>query len=147
MNQAIGDIFRNTGSFEKAKNYYQEAMENAIELQDKHCEGTTYLNLASVFSKELDYEMARKWYEKALYIFGTEHIDHDLKEKAFIGLGTTWPNLGNTQAAAASIESARKLAMEKSDKGNISEYKIKKINKINAHAKLLYSDLFRRVRN
>ena len=146
-NQAIGDIFRNTGSFEKAKNYYQEGMENAIELQDKHCEGTTYLNLASVFSKELDYGMARKWYEKALYIFGTEHVDHDLKEKAFIGLGTTWLNLGNTQAA--SIESARKLAMEKSDKGNISEYQIKKINKINkpTHAKLLYSDWFRRVRN
>ena len=116
-NQAIGNIFCNNGNFEKAKNYHQEALENAKELQDKHCEGTSYLDLASVFSKEFDYEMAKKWYEKALHVFETEHNDHILKEKALIGLGIAWFNLGKTKKATETIRRARKVAKDESDEG------------------------------
>ena len=116
-NQAMGNIFCSTGNFEKAKNYHQEALENATELQDKHCEGTSYLDLASVSSKEFDFEMAQKMYEKALYVFETEHYDHILKEKALIGLGIAWFNLGKTQKATETIRRARKVAKDESDKG------------------------------
>jgi tetratricopeptide (TPR) repeat protein len=117
-NKAIGNILCNTGNYEKAKKYYQEALENAIELRDKHCEGKSYLYLASVSSKDCEYEMAIKWYENVLDIFGTELNDHPLKEKALIGLGIAWFNLGNTQKATESIRNARKFAKEETVKGN-----------------------------
>ncbi len=117
-NQAIGNILCNISNYEKAKKYYQEALENAIELPDKHCEGTSYLDLASVSGKDCEHEMAIKRYEKVLDIFGTELNDHPLKEKALIGLGIAWFNLGNTQKATESIRSARKFAKEETDKGN-----------------------------
>jgi tetratricopeptide (TPR) repeat protein len=116
-NKDIGNILWNTGNLEEAINYHQQALKNAEELRDKHCEGTSYLDLASVCSKEFEYDMARRWYEKALYIFETEHIDPILKEKALVGLGMAWFNLGNSQKAAESIQSAREFAKEGTDKG------------------------------
>ncbi len=117
-NRAIGNIHCNINNYEKTKKYYHEALGNAMELRDKHCEGTTYLDLASVSGKESEHEMAIKWYEKAVDIFGTELNDHPLKEKALIGLGIAWLNLGNTQKATESIRSARRFAKEETNKGN-----------------------------
>ena len=63
--------------------------------------------------------MAQKWYEKALYVFESEHNDHILKEKALIGLGIAWFNLGKTQKATETIRKARKLfAKEETDEDN-----------------------------
>jgi hypothetical protein len=45
------------------------------------------------------------------------HIDPILKEKALVGLGMAWFNLGNSQKAAESIKSAREFAKEGTDKG------------------------------
>jgi tetratricopeptide (TPR) repeat protein len=115
-NQAIGNILWKTDHF-KAKNYYQQALENAKELSDKYCEGTSYLGLAAVGIKEYDYEMARKWYEKALVIFESKHIDHILKGKALAGLGIVWFNLGNDRKSIELFQKARKSANEKTDKG------------------------------
>ena len=117
-NQAIGNIFWNIGDFENAKIYYQGAFENAIELGDKHCEGTSYLNLASVSSKKFDYDTAQKGYENALLIFKTEKSDHIQMEKALIGLGIAWFNLGKTRKATELIQRAREINEEEADKDN-----------------------------
>ena len=116
-NQAIGNIYWNAGNFEEAKIYYQDALKNAMELGDKHCEGTAYLGLASAFSQEFNYEMAQKWYDRAFHIFETEPNHYVLKERALVGLGIAWFNLGNLQKATESIQRAQKLASE-NDKDN-----------------------------
>jgi tetratricopeptide (TPR) repeat protein len=117
-NQAIGNIFCNIGNFGKAMEYLQEALKMAVELRDKHCESTSCLNLASVCGKDCDYEMAIKWYRRALGILETEFSDHLLKEKVLTGLGIAWFNLGNTRKATKSIRKARKFAKEGTDRGN-----------------------------
>ena len=99
VNQAIGNIHCNISNYDEAKKYYQEALENAMELRDKQCEGTSYLDLALVSGEDCEHEMAIKWYEKVLDIFGTELNDHPLKEKALIGLEISKFNFGNTQKA------------------------------------------------
>ena len=119
-NQAIGDILWNTGNFEKAKHYYQDALENALELGDRHYEGTSYLGLASVSSKDLEYEKARNLYEKALHIFEAENNDPILKEKVLVGLGIAWLNLGNIQKATEYIGRAEQLTNE-SDKDSATD--------------------------
>jgi tetratricopeptide (TPR) repeat protein len=82
----------------------------AVELGDRHCEGTSCLNLATVCGKDCDYEMAIEWYENALYIVRTEVNDDILKEKALTGLE-------NTKKAIEEIQEAEKLA-KNSDTGN-----------------------------
>jgi tetratricopeptide (TPR) repeat protein len=129
-NKAVGNIFWNTDNVEKAKTYHEQALENAKKLHDKHCEGTSYLDLASVYSKEFDYEMARKLYERALCIFGIEHVDYILKEKALVGLGIAWFNLGNTQKATKSIQSAQEVAEAETHKGIFLANNIQNFNKI-----------------
>ena len=120
INQAIGNIFWNTGNFKKAKNYYQESLENAKEIGDKVCEGRSHLNLASVCSKEFDYQMARQKYEKALSIFRSEHLDNILKEKALVGLGIACFNLGHIQEAIEYIGEA--IPAKETEKGKLALY-------------------------
>jgi tetratricopeptide (TPR) repeat protein len=109
-NQAIGNIICNIGNYEKSKEYYQEAWTVAVELGDRHCEGISCLNLATVCGKDCDYEMAIEWYEKALYIVRTEVNDDILKDKALTGLG-------DTRKAIEEIQEAEKLAKD-SNTGN-----------------------------
>ena len=104
-NQAIGNIICNIGNYEKAKENYQKALTVAVELGDIHCEGTSFLNLATVCGKNCDHEMAIEWYENALYI-----DDDILKEKALTGLE-------DTKKAIEEIQEAEKLAKD-SDTGN-----------------------------
>ena len=111
-NLCLGNLYWNADNFEEAIIYYQEALKNALELGDKHCEGTAYLGLASAFSEEFNYQKAQEWYEKALHIFETEPNHYVLKEKALVGLGITWFNLGNRQKATELIQRARQLASE-----------------------------------
>ncbi|CAB3982706.1 tetratricopeptide repeat [Paramuricea clavata] len=56
--QAIGNILCNIGNYKRSKEYYQEALTIAVELDDRHCEGTSCFNLATVCGKDCDYEMA-----------------------------------------------------------------------------------------
>ncbi len=117
-NQAIGNILSNTGNV-KAKEYYEEAIDIALELSDKHCEATSCLNLASVCSKDCDYEVAKKWYEKVLNVLGTEPSDHVLREKALTSLRIVLFNLGDTEKAVESIQEARMFAKKGTETGTI----------------------------
>jgi tetratricopeptide (TPR) repeat protein len=115
-NKAIGKIFFGSDDFEQAKNYYRQSLVNAMELHDKHCEGTSCLDLASVASEESDYETGREWYEKALYI-GTEHDNQILKEKARTGLNIVNSILAKPRNATKRIESTQKVEKMETDKG------------------------------
>ena len=117
INQA--NICWNTGDFEQAKNYYTEALDNAMKLGDKDCEGTSYLGLASVASKESNYKTARKWYKKALDISETKPTDTILKKKALVGLGSACFNLGKIQKAIAYIEMAQQFAGRETEDGMV----------------------------
>ena len=120
INQANGNLYWNTGNLEKAKNYYQKASENAEDIGDKGCEATSYLGLASVASKEFNYEIAQTWYKKALDISETEPTDTILKEKALVGLGIACFNLGHIQEAIEYIRKARKLPAKETEKEGIN---------------------------
>ena len=117
INQA--NSFWNKGNFEKAKNSYKEALDYAMERGDKDCEGTSYLGLASVANKEFKYEIAQTWYQKALDISETEPTDTILKEKALVGLGIAWFNLGEIQKAIAYTEKARQFAGREPEEGMV----------------------------
>ena len=118
-NEAIGNILCNIRNYEEATKYYKEALENTMELPDKHCEGTTSLDMASDSSEDSEYEIPiDAGLEKAPAIFRTELNDHPPKEKALTGSGIPWFNFENTQKTTESIRSAQKFAKEETDKGN-----------------------------
>ncbi|CAB4020574.1 tetratricopeptide repeat 28-like [Paramuricea clavata] len=113
----LGDTFRELKQHEKAIKSYQTTLNISGELQDKEIQvvaiqrlGKLYLTLASICSKDCDYEKAIKWYEKALNIFGKEPIDYLLQEMALTGLGVAYFNLGDTEKAMESIHQAQKFA-------------------------------------
>ena len=112
--------------YQKAKEYHQTANEIATEIGEKHGEGTGYLDLATVYSKECGYETAVEWYEKALGIFEVEANNDLLKEKALTDLGIAQFNLGNIKKATELFQSVRELANEGSSKGNYFHIKIKR---------------------
>ena len=116
--QATGNIHRNTGDYQKAKEYYEKALKIAVERRDKHCEGTMCLQLTSVFSEDGDFKTAIEWYKKALDIFRTKPKDPLMHENALTGLGVAWLNLGDNKKATESIKEAQKIAKTKADKGN-----------------------------
>ncbi len=121
-NQAIGNIFCNIGIYENANKYYQEALTIAREQCDKHCQVASCLNLASVGSKDCDYEIAIEWYKKALNILGTYPFNHPLKENALTGMGVAWFNLGNTEKAVESIQGAQNITKKETCMGNYYNY-------------------------
>ena len=88
-----------------------------MELNDKHCEGISYFNLASVCCNDSDYEVARYWYEKALDISVTEPIDRPLHSKVLTAFGIALFNLGDTEKAIESIQEAQSFAEKKLDTG------------------------------
>jgi tetratricopeptide (TPR) repeat protein len=78
--------------------------------------------LASICSKDYDYEKAINWYEKAMDISGIEPIDRLLHEKALTGLGVAWLNLGNNEKAIESIDEVQQFAKMEADMGNHYNY-------------------------
>ena len=116
--QTIGNIHSDTGDYQKAKEYYEEALKIVVERRDKHCEGTMCLYLASVCSKDGDFKTAIEWYKKALDIFRTKSKDPLLHEKALTGLGVAWLHLGDNEKATESIKEAQKIAKTKPGTGN-----------------------------
>ena len=121
-NQAIGNILGNTGNHAKKKEYYEEATDTALEHGDKHCEATSCLNLASACIKDCDYEVAKKWYEKVLNILGTQPNNHLLREKALTGLGIALFSLGDTKEAIESIQKAKTIAKEETERGIVIKH-------------------------
>ena len=107
-NAAIGNILCNNGNNEKANECHKETLKIAKDVSDKHCEGKSYLHLASVCIKECDYKTAKEWYEKALVIFETEVNDDILKKRTLTGLAIALFNLGNSQKATECIGKAQK---------------------------------------
>ena len=119
----LGDTFQELKQHEEAIESYQMTLNISEELKDKEMQkvamqrlGKLYL-MASICYKDCDYEKAiewRKkaieWNEKTLDIFGTEHSDHLLHERALIGLGIDWFNLEYTEKAMESIHEAKNVA-------------------------------------
>ncbi|CAB4022095.1 tetratricopeptide repeat [Paramuricea clavata] len=118
----LGDIFQELKQHEKAIASYQTTLNISEELEDKemqvvsiHKLGTLYLTLASICSKDYNYEKAIKWYEKALDISRIEPIDRPMHEKALTGLGIAWLNLGNNEKAIESIDEVQQFAKMEAD--------------------------------
>ena len=125
----LGDIFQELKQHEKAIESYQTTLNIGDESKDKEMQvvviqrlGTLYLTLASVCSKDNDYEKAIKWYTKALDISEKKPIDRLLHEKALTGLGVAWLNLGNSEKAIESIHEVQQFAEMEADKGNHYDY-------------------------
>jgi tetratricopeptide (TPR) repeat protein len=125
----LGDIFQELKQHEKAIESYQTTLNIGDESKDKEMQvvviqrlGTLYLTLASVCSKDNDYEKAIKWYTKALDISEKKPIDRLLHEKALTGLGLAWLNLGNSEKAIESIHEVQQFAEMEADKGNHYDY-------------------------
>ncbi len=113
----LGDTFQELKQHEKAIEAYQTTLNISENLGDKEIQvvaiqrlGTLYFTLASVCSKDCNYETAIKWYESVLDIFGTEPVDYILHEKALTGLGVSWFNIGDTEKAMKFIHEAQKFA-------------------------------------
>ncbi|CAB4038492.1 tetratricopeptide repeat, partial [Paramuricea clavata] len=120
----LGNTFQQLKQEEKAIESYQQAINISKELKDKEMQmiakqrlGTSCLTLASVCSKDRDYETAVRWYKEALDAFGTEPNNCLLREKALTGLGVAWFNLGCTEKAIESIQDAQKCAIKEADTG------------------------------
>jgi tetratricopeptide (TPR) repeat protein len=126
----LGDNYQELKQHEEAIESYQKTLDISKELGDKEMQiiaiqrlGTLYLTLASVCSKECDYGQAVQWYKKVLDISGTERDEvHLLHEKALIGLGVAWLNLGDTEKAIEYIREAKRFAVKKADTGNHFNY-------------------------
>jgi tetratricopeptide (TPR) repeat protein len=125
----LGNTFQQLKQEEKAIESYQKAINISKELKDEEMQmiakqrlGISCLTLASVCSKDRDYETAVRWYEKALDVFGTKRNNRLLREKALTGLGVAWFNLGCTEKAIESIQKAQKFAKTETDTGMYFRY-------------------------
>jgi tetratricopeptide (TPR) repeat protein len=113
----LGDTFQKLKQHEKAIESYKTTLNISEATKDEEMQvvaiqglGTLYLTLASICSKEFDYEKAIEWHEKALDILGTEPCDHLLHEKVLTSLGVAWFNFGDTEKAMESIHEAQNVA-------------------------------------
>ena len=89
----LGGIFHELKLYEKAIISYQDSLNLTKNVEDKEMQlvatqtkGRMYLTLASVYSKDCDYEKAIECYEKVLNISGKEPIDDHLLKEAQNGL-------------------------------------------------------------
>ena len=115
---------------EEAIEFYQTALTTTKELEDKEMQatvvqklGTSYVDLASVCYEDFKYETATKLYENATNILETECNDVQY-EKALIGLGLAWSNLGDTEKAIEAIHKVQMLLKKKPDNalGNFDNF-------------------------
>lgn len=125
----LGNTFQQLKQEEKAIESYQKAINISKELKDEEMQmiakqrlGISCLTLASVCSKDRDYDTAVRWYEKALDVFGTKRNNCLLREKALAGLGVAWFNLGCTEKAIESIQKAQKFAKTETNTGMYFRY-------------------------
>ena len=107
----LGQSYQVDGRNEEAIKFYKKALETDDgDIKAKACQHLVclYLTLASVCSKDCDYDKAIKWYQKALEISETEPTHHILYEKALTGLGIAMFYVGDTETAIESIKKAQK---------------------------------------
>ena len=79
------------------------------------------LALASVHSRDCDYDNAIEWYQKALEISRTESTHNPLHEKALTGLGIATFYIGDTETAIESIQKAQSLSKKEVETGNFDQ--------------------------
>ena len=120
----LGDIFQEMEQYEKAIKSYQSAINIGKKLEEKEMQmvasqklGRLYSTLASVSSRDGDYNKATRCYQKSLNISGTEPIDDQMREQALIGLGEAWLNLQSNEEAMQSIEEPENAAKKEVDPG------------------------------
>ena len=113
---SLGDIFQEMEQYENAIKSYQNALNIGKKSEDEEMQivasqklGRLYLTLASISSKDGDYDKAKKCYQKALIISGTEPIDDQLGEQALIGLEEAWRNLRSKAKATHSSEEPKEV--------------------------------------
>ena len=61
-------MFFNVGEYDKAEEYYENALAIRIETQDRKGEATDYGNLGNVFLRLGKFAKAKKYFEKAIWL-------------------------------------------------------------------------------
>lgn len=113
----LGDIFQEMEQYEKAIKSHQSALNISKNLGDEEIQivaskklGKMYLSVASVSSKNGDYETATKYYQKAWVLCGTQPIDDQLREQALTGLAEASFNRQSNEEAMRSIDEPKNVA-------------------------------------
>jgi len=64
----VGNVFRSVGEYQKAKEYYENALVIRKEIGDRKGVGDDYGNLGAMYQLVGEYEKAKEYQEKALAI-------------------------------------------------------------------------------
>ena len=104
----VGQSYQVDGRNEEAIKLYETAVHIALETDDGDIKAKACQHLASVYSKDCDYDKAIEWYQKALEISETEPTHYIWYEKALTGLGIAMFYVGDTETAIESIKKAQK---------------------------------------
>ena len=63
----LGNLFYKVGDYDKAEEYYENALAIRIETQDRKGEATDHGNLGNVFLRLGKFPKAKKYFEKAIW--------------------------------------------------------------------------------
>ena len=120
----LDDIFQEIELYEKAIKSHESALNISKNLGNEGIQivaskklGKMYLSLASVSSKNGDYETATKYYQKAWVLCGTQPTDDQLREQVLIGLAEASFNRQSNEKAMRSIDEPKNAAKAGADQG------------------------------
>lgn len=101
----IGLINTHFGDSDEAENYYEKALNRAVETNDKLSEGITYDNFGLLYSERHDYPNAIEYFRKALDIFRQhQHKSHEIT--AINNITAVYINIGKYKEAHADLKIA-----------------------------------------
>ncbi len=113
----LGNIYNNLSQYEKARDYFEQALAIAREIKDRRGEGAALSGLGIASFNLGQYEKSLEYYDQAL------SLHREIKDRAFEGvtltsLGSTYVNLSQFEKARDHYEQALAVQREVRDKLN-----------------------------
>jgi tetratricopeptide (TPR) repeat protein len=111
----LGKVAAEQRQYEEARNYYQQALQIAIEFGDRYEQARTYHNLGNVAQGQQQYKEAHDYYQKALQLF-IEFDDYPSQATTYYQLGSIAQEEQQSKEAHDYCQKALQLFIEYGDR-------------------------------